>query len=224
MIKTLVVDDSFIARIGIIKILKKADNVNVVGEAVNGYDAIEKTQKLNPNLILMDIHMPKMSGLEAIQRITQFNSDVKIIALTMNNKAPIPSRVMSAGAKGFITKDSAPKDLLHAIYTVSRGRVYISPQVAQDLAVSMSLTNGEPIFSVLSKRELQIMEMVINCRKVPDISKELKLSSKTVNGYRYRIFEKLHISSDLELALLAMRHGFIDKEKIEKFQSLDGSF
>lgn len=213
MIKVLVVDDHDLVRTGIARMLSDVEGIVVVGEASNGEDAIKYARELLPDVVLMDVKMPGMGGLEATRKLLRSNADVKIIAVTACAEEPFPSRVLQAGASGYLTKGADLDEMVVAIRQVHHGRHYLSPDIAQALALKqLSLDGKSTPFDGLSEREMQITLMIVTCHKVQDISDKLCVSPKTVNTYRYRIFEKLAISSDVELTHLAMRHGLLDTE------------
>ena len=216
MIRILVVDDHDLVRAGITRMLGDEGGMEVIGEASSGEDAIFIAQKDTPDVILMDLRMPGIGGMEAIRKITRLNDECKIIAVTACADDPYPSRVMQAGAAAYITKDADIKEIIRAIRLVHSGQRYMSPEIAQKLALKQfNPSESEKMFDVLSEREMQITMMVVNCQKVQDISDLLCLSPKTVNAYRYRIFEKLDVSGDVELTHLAIRHGLLDTENID---------
>ena len=211
MIRVLVVDDHDLVRARITRMLADATGIQVIGEGSSGEEAIKKTRELKPDVVLMDIKMPGIGGLEATRKLMRSYPDLKIIAVTACEEDPFPTRVLQAGAAGYLTKGSALSDMLQAIRQVFAGQRYISASVAQHLAIkSCNRQQSDCPFDLLSEREIQIALMIANCFKVQGISDKLYLSPKTVNTYRYRIFEKLAISSDVELALLAVRHGMVD--------------
>lgn len=213
MIKVLVVDDHDLVRTGIARMLEDEEGVKVIGEASNGEDAVKLTRELSPNVVLMDVKMPGIGGLEATRKILRANAEVRIIAVTACAEEPFPSRVLQAGASGYLTKGAGIDEMVTAIRQVHHGQRYLSPSIAQALALKqLSLDGKTTPFESLSEREMQIAIMVVNCQKVQEISDALCVSPKTVNSYRYRIFEKLEITSDVELTLLAMRHGILDSE------------
>lgn len=211
MIRVLVVDDHDLVRTGISRMLADVDGVHVVGQAESGEEAIKKARELKPDVVLMDVKMPGIGGLEATRRLLRSQEDIKVIAVTICEEDPFPTRLLQAGAAGYLTKGAALDEMIQAIRMVFAGQRYISPQIAQQLALKsfQSKVNGSP-FDLLSEREIQIALMIANCQKVQAISDKLCLSPKTVNTYRYRIYEKLDITSDVELALLAVRHGMVD--------------
>ena len=155
--------------------------------------------------------MPGMGGLEATKKICRYCPDVKIIVLTVNCEDPFPSKVMQIGAHGFLTKGAGSDEMVRAIRSVHAGQRYIAPEIAQQIALAQvtGRTDENP-FQSLSERELQIMLMITKGEKAQDIAERLNLSSKTVNSYRYRMFEKLNVGGDVELTHLAIRHKMID--------------
>ena len=183
----------------------------VVGEAKDGEAAVQFCRQHTPNIVLMDMNMPGMGGLEATKKICRYCPDVKIIVLTVNCEDPFPSKVMQIGAHGFLTKGAGSDEMVRAIRSVHAGQRYIAPEIAQQIALAQvtGRTDENP-FQSLSERELQIMLMITKGEKAQDIAERLNLSSKTVNSYRYRMFEKLNVGGDVELTHLAIRHKMID--------------
>jgi len=211
LIKVLVVDDHDLVRTGISRMLADISGLQVIGQADSGEDAIRKARELKPDVVLMDVKMPGIGGLEATRKLLRSYPDLKAIAVTICEEDPFPTRLLQAGAAGYLTKGAALEEMVQAIRMVFGGQRYISPQIAQQLALkSFQPQLSESPFDLLSEREIQIALMIANCQKVQSISDKLCLSPKTVNTYRYRIFEKLSITSDVELALLAVRHGMVD--------------
>ena len=211
MIRVLVVDDHDLVRTGISRMLADISGLQVIGQADCGEDAIRKARELKPDVVLMDVKMPGIGGLEATRKLLRSYPDLKVIAVTICEEDPFPTRLLQAGAAGYLTKGAALEEMVQAIRMVFGGQRYISPQIAQQLALkSFQPQLSESPFDLLSEREIQIALMIANCQKVQSISDKLCLSPKTVNTYRYRIFEKLSITSDVELALLAVRHGMVD--------------
>jgi DNA-binding NarL/FixJ family response regulator len=207
----LVVDDHDLVRTGITRMLADIEGLQVVGQAQSGEESLIKTRELKPDVVLMDVRMPGIGGLEATRKLIRSHPDLKVVAVTACEEDPFPTRLLQAGAAGYLTKGAGLEEMVQAIRLVFGGERYISPQIAQQLALKsfQPQTNGSP-FDLLSEREIQIALMIASCEKVQSISDKLCLSPKTVNTYRYRIFEKLSISSDVELALLAVRHGMVD--------------
>lgn len=207
------VDDHDLVRIGIKRLLQDISGIKVIGEASTGEDAIRIAKELIPDVVLMDVQMPGIGGLEATRKMIRHNPDIKILALTVCDDEPYPSRLLQAGAAGYITKGCDAEEMIRAIRTIHSGQRYISSEIAQQLALKRFTKAEESPLDILSERELQIMLMITSGQKVQEISDKLCLSPKTVNSYRYRIFEKLGINSDVELTLLAIRLGLIEGHK-----------
>jgi DNA-binding NarL/FixJ family response regulator len=217
LIKVLVVDDHELVRSGISRLLADAPSISVVGQSKSGEDAVRQAKELEPDVILMDIRMPGIGGLEATRKILRSHPEMHVIAVTACDDKPYASRLFQAGAAGYISKGADADEMVRAIVKVKSGQKYISPEIAQRMALKPFHTELESPFEQLSERELQIALMIVGCQKVSEISERLFLSPKTVNSYRYRIFEKLDIEGDVEMTLLALRHGLIDP-----IDSIDG--
>lgn len=209
MIKVLLVDDHDLVRSGIKKLLSDSADIEIVGEACSGVEALKLVEQLKPDVVLMDVNMPEMDGLEATKKIHFKYPNIKVLVLSVHEDDPYPSRVLQAGALGYITKGAATDEMLTAIRSVYAGRRYLSPSVAQKLALKHLEPDAENQ-QVLSEREMQILEMITSGVKVADIAERLYISPKTVNSYRYRIFEKLDVHSDVELTRYAIRNKLIE--------------
>lgn len=211
MITVLVADDHAMVRTGIVRMLEEAPDISVVGQVASGEEAIRQCRVLQPNVVLMDVRMPGIGGLEATRKLCQTSPKTRIVAVSAYDQEPMPSRLLKAGAAGYVSKEASEDEILAAIRQVAKGRRYLSPMVAQTIALKTydDEEGGSP-FDCLSDREMQICLMIANCQKVHDIAEDLHITSKTVNSYRYRMFEKLNIDGDVELTHLAMRHGLID--------------
>ncbi|MAM89011.1 UvrY/SirA/GacA family response regulator transcription factor [Allohahella sp. A8] len=218
MIRVLIADDHDLVRAGLARMLEDEPGIEVVGQADSGEQAISFVRENAVDIILMDIRMPGMGGLEAIKRLQRLDDSVRVIVVTAVEEDPYPSRVLKSGASAYITKGADLREMIKAIRLVHSGQRYISPDIAQKMALKpFHGSAADNPFSTLSEREMQIAVMVVSCKKVQDISDQLCLSPKTINTYRYRLFEKLGISSDVELTLLAVRHGIVDESKVEGF-------
>lgn len=183
--------------------------IKLIGEAASGEEAVQQAREQRPNVVLMDLFMPGIGGIEACRRITALKLDIKVLIVTGCIDNPFPSQALRAGATGYVTKSIQIDELIGAIKKTFVGKRYLAREVAHQLALNSFDQQAESPFEQLSGREMQIMLMVVNCHKVTEISSNLHLSPKTVNSYRYRIFEKLNVSSDVELALMAVRHGMV---------------
>jgi len=213
LISVFLVDDHELVRTGIRRILEDVRGLRVIGEAVSGELAVQWCREHQVDVILMDMNMPGIGGLEATKKILRFKPDTKIIVLTIQTETPFPLKVMQAGASGYLTKCSAPDEMIQAIRSVNAGQRYISPEIAQQIALSQVTASAtDNPFQALSDREMQITMLITKGNKVQDIAESLNLSPKTVNSYRYRLFEKLNISGDVELTRMAIRYGILDAE------------
>jgi DNA-binding NarL/FixJ family response regulator len=211
LIKVLVADDHDVVRSGIISLLEGEEGIRVVGEATCGEDAIKLSREKHPDVVLMDLKMPGIGGVEATRKLIRYDPDLKVIAFTAYDDEPYPLRAMQAGAAGYVTKGASIEQMVRAIRNVSLGQRYISIELAQQLANSTMRRGGAASpFDVLSDREMQICMRIVAGERAQEIADALCISSKTVNTYRYRLFSKLHISSDVELTLLAIRFGLIE--------------
>jgi two-component system invasion response regulator UvrY len=216
VIGVLIVDDHRLVRAGIERMLGEVKGIEVHPSVDSGEAAVEAVRTRRPDVVLMDVNMRGMGGLEATRRILRIDPDIKIIALTVYEGEPFPAQMLEAGAVGYVTKGADVRELVSAIRKARVGQRYLCSDVAQQLALRAYSDEDESPFMTLSGREMQVATMVVNCRKVQEISSVLCLSPKTVNSYRYRIFEKLGISSDVELTLLAMRHGMVDPHVVAR--------
>lgn len=214
MINVLLVDDHELVRTGIRKILDEVKGFKVIGEVETGEEAVLFCRKSEPDVVLMDMNMPGIGGLEATKKILRYSPDIKIIVLTVHSEDPFPTKVMQIGAAGYLTKSAGPDEMINAIRSVNSGQRYITPEIAQQMALNQFKSADENPFNSLSERELQIMLMITRGERVPDISEQLSLSTKTINSYRYRMFEKLNVGNDVELTHLAIRHGMLNSEKM----------
>ncbi|WP_251360187.1 UvrY/SirA/GacA family response regulator transcription factor [Kangiella sp. TOML190] len=212
MIKLMLVDDHDLVRMGLGRILADQDGIEVVAEAETGEEALKKQRQLKPTVVLMDANMPGIGGLEATRRMLRFDPDVKVIALTAHISEPYPSQFLNAGAMGYITKGGDINEMVKAIRAVSHGKVFLAPEVAQEMALSQFKNKDDNPFNQLSEREMQVMLMITRGEKVQDISDKLHLSPKTVNSYRYRLFEKLSVENDVGLTHLALRYKVIEPQ------------
>jgi two-component system, NarL family, invasion response regulator UvrY len=213
IIKVLIVDDHALVRTGIRHMLQTVPGIEVIGEAECGEDAIALCHKQVPHVVLMDVKMPGIGGLGATRKLLHINPSIKVLIVTVCNDDLFPSRLLQAGAYGYLTKGASLQEMVKAIQVIHNNQRYISPDIASQLAIKHLTNTGDCPFDQLSERELQVTLMITNGLKVQEISKKLCLSSKTVNSYRYRIFEKLSIKNDVELTHVAIRHGLIEDIK-----------
>lgn len=209
MVKILLVDDHELVRAGIRLILEGISSFSVVAELKSGEEAIRYCRNDAPDILLMDVNMPGIGGLEATKQIARMSENIRVICISMHTEHPIPAKVMQMGAYGFITKNAEPDEMVRAIHKAVAGQKYISPEIAQQIAIGkFDLGDSNP-FNQLSDRELEITLMLVTGRRVPDIADNLNISPKTINTYRYRMFEKLGINCDVKLTHLALQYKLI---------------
>lgn len=206
------VDDHQLVRVGTRRLLEDIPGFKIVADAGSGEEAVELVKEHKPDVVLMDIQMPGIGGLEATRRCIRAHADVKILAVTIYEHEPYPSKLLKVGASGYLTKRADVDEMVLAVKKVAGGQRYISAEIAQHLALRPFTEDEGSPFDQLSSREMQITLMVIMGHKVQEISENLSLSPKTVNSYRYRVFDKLDLKNDVGLTRLAIKHGIIDAE------------
>lgn len=207
MINVLLVDDHELVRTGIESLLNDVDGISVVGVASCGEQALLFTEQLSPDVILMDVNMPGMGGVEACRRILQAYPNIKIIALSGYNDGFIPGQLMKLGAKGFLSKNSPVEEMVDAIRQVMLGESYLGKDVADNLLAQNTQQENNP-FAQLSKREAEVASLILQGRSIQEMAQTLGLSDKTVNTYRYRLYEKLNVKNDVELTRLAAKWNY----------------
>ncbi|MFC3909176.1 two-component system response regulator LetA [Legionella dresdenensis] len=216
MIKVLIVDDHALVRMGIRRLLDDLPDMDVVADAESGEQALSLVKSHKPDVVLLDMKMPGIDGWEVTRRLKKSNPNVKVIAVTAMCTEPLPSRVLQLGAMGYITKESGAEEMAAAIRRVAKGERYLSAEIAQKMAISSLEEVKDSPFDILFEREMQVMFMITSGMTVQDIADRLFLSTKTINGYRYRIFEKLDIKNDVELTFLALKHRVIERPNDEQ--------
>jgi DNA-binding NarL/FixJ family response regulator len=210
----LVVDDHDLIRMGVCRLLADVPNLTVVGQASSGEDAISMVRDLVPDIVFMDIRMPGIGGLEATRRILSQHPEIKVIVISAFNDEVYPVTLLKAGASGYITKNADTEEIKTAVQTVLSGSVYVSPQLAQMLVVSGMSNNAKSPLAQLSQRELQMAELITSGKRANDVAETLSISPKTINTYKYRIYEKLGVTNDVELTLAAVKYGLVDPSEI----------
>lgn len=210
MIDVLLTDDHALVRTGIKRLLEDSNKVRIVGEADCGEDSVTLAQQLKPDVILMDVNMPGIGGVEACRRILQRNPAQKIIVLTIHNEQTFPKRMLEIGARGYLTKECGVDEMLHAIEQVYKGGNYIAPSIAQQLALSLLPGNEKNPIDRLSRREFQVMLMISHGLTNAAISEKLCLSPKTVSTYRLRLLDKLGAQNEVDLVKIAVEQGMVE--------------
>ncbi|MBE9532635.1 MAG: response regulator transcription factor [Proteobacteria bacterium] len=205
----LLVDDHELVRAGFRRLLEDGDKLTVVAEAGSGEQAVQDYTKHKPDVVVMDISMPGIGGIGAIERIIARDPDAYILVLSVHEDSVFTTRALQAGAKGFIPKRSAPEEMIKAVELVSQGKMCIDPAIAQQIAMQ-KLTGSENIFDVLSQREFEVFRLLAEGKTVNDIADILSLSPKTVGTHHTNIKQKLDVSNSAELARLAIRSGLLE--------------
>ena len=211
MIKVLLVDDHELVRMGMSRMLSDVSDITVAGEACNGEEALTLTKKLKPHVVLMDVQMPGIGGIEATRKLAHLFPQLAILVVTICEEEPFPSRILKAGAMGYITKGTDLQEMVLAIRKVASGQRYLSADVAAQLASNWLEKDKitESPFELLSEREMRVAMMIVNCQSNQEIADSLFISPKTISTYRYRIYEKLDVDSDVKILHLALRFGFV---------------
>lgn len=208
-INVMLVDDHAVVRMGFKMLLEMSSDIKVVAEAENGEQAIKLFPEHQPDVIVMDITMPGIGGLEAIERIKARDDHAKILVLSAHEDSVHPKRVLNAGAMGYLTKRSAAEELIKAIRTVASGKRYLEASVAQQMAIQQLSGETNPV-DVLSEREFEVFMSLAKGKTTNEIAETLCLSPRTVGTHLYNIKQKLNANNSAEIALIAMRSGLID--------------
>jgi len=209
-IRILLVDDHKILRDGICSLLKGYDDMEVIGEAADGGTALDLVQELLPDIVIMDISMPGINGIDATRKITADYPGVKVIALSMHYDKQFVAEIFKAGASGYLLKDSAFDELEHAVRVVMQKKTYINPQIASlvvESLVSLSSTTHDKSFSLLTDREREVLQLISDGKSTKQIASDLNVSSKTIESHRRQVMGKLNIRNVAELTKYAIRAG-----------------
>jgi two-component system, NarL family, invasion response regulator UvrY len=208
-IRILLVDDHAVVRMGFKMLIEAEDDITVIGEAESGEVAIKLFQELKPDIIVMDITMPGIGGLEAIDRIIAKDKNTKILVLSAHEDSVHPKRVLNAGAMGYLTKRSAAEELIKAIKSIHQGKRYLEPNIAQQMAITQLSGETNPV-EILSDREFEVFIALAKGKSTNEIADTLCLSPRTVGTHLYNIKQKLNANNSAEIALIAIRCGLID--------------
>ncbi len=208
-ITILLVDDHAIVRMGFKMLIEAEEGIKVIGEAESGEIAIKLFQELKPDIIVMDITMPGIGGLEAIDRIMAKDKNTKILVLSAHEDSVHPKRALNAGAMGYLTKRSAAEELIKAIKSIHQGKRYLEPNIAQQMAITQLSGESNPV-EILSDREFEVFIALAKGKSTNEIADTLCLSPRTVGTHLYNIKQKLNANNSAEIALIAIRCGLID--------------
>jgi len=210
MIDVLVADDHAVVRKGLIQIISETTDINVVDEACNGQEVLDKIGKLTFDVILLDIHLPGKSGLDVLKQLKKEKPLLPTLILTIYPEEQYAVRALKLGAAGYLTKDSAPDELVNAIRKVASGGKYVSASLAEKLASFIELNKEKAPHENLSNREYQVMRFIAIGKSVKEISEELSISVKTVSTYRTRVLAKMTMKKDAEIIHYAISNKLIE--------------
>jgi DNA-binding NarL/FixJ family response regulator len=208
-IRILLADDHVMVRQGFRMILAAQPDMEIVGEAGNGREALELAEKLQPDVVVMDVAMPELNGIEATRRLAASSPRTRVLALSMYKDSVYVREILRAGARGYLLKDAIDRDLLAAVRAVASGEGYLSPAVSEAVLSDYRRHVSDPL-DLLSSREREVLQLIAEGKTNKDIASALKLSVYTVEAHRGRIMEKLNLHSVGELVRFALRHGLID--------------
>lgn len=209
-IRVFIADDHAIVREGLKQILAESPDIIVAGEAENGLDAVKLFRKSKCHVMLLDISMPDRSGIDVLKQVKKEHPELAVLMLSMHREDQYAIRSLKAGAAGYLTKQSAPRELVTAIRQVAGGQKYVSAALAQELAAAISEDHDKPLHDTLSDREYQTLTMIASGKTVGTIAEELKLSVKTVSEYRARLLVKMKLKNSAELTHYAIKNGLIE--------------
>lgn len=205
----MLVDDHAVVRMGFRLLLEGAPDMKVVAEAESGEDAVKQVQEVKPDVLVMDLSMPGIGGLEALSRILAREPSQKVLVLTAHEDAMHAKRVLKAGALGYLTKRSAAEALIQAIKQVHQGKTFLEPKIAQELAVQQLSGERSPV-DMLSEKEFKVFLALARGESVAQIATVMSLSPRTIGTHLYNIKQKLGAGNSAELAIIAMRHGLLE--------------
>lgn len=209
MSRILVADDHAIVRKGLTQIISSTLDLKVTGEAASGHEVLDLTREHPFDVVVLDLNMPDQSGLDTLKQLKAEKPDLPVLVLSMYSEQQYAVRVLRAGASGYLTKESAPEQLVEAIRKVAAGGKYVSAAVADALLGLLDADPDQPLHATLSDREFQVMRLLASGKSVSDIADMLSLSVKTVSTYRARVLEKMSLGSNAELAQYALRNELI---------------
>ena len=208
-IRVFLVDDHALVRTGLRMILSAEPDIEIVGEAESGEDALPLIRKLKPDVVLCDLHLPGISGMEVTERIIRGRIGCRVVIVSVLEDGPLPKRLLDVGASGYVGKGGDAHELLSAVRDAARGKRFLGNSIAQNMALSSYSGDASP-FDGLSPRELEVAMLLVQGIRQDDIAQRLNLSPKTVNTHKSRLFEKIGVQDSIALARMAARYGLMD--------------
>lgn len=211
--RVILADDHLVVRSGLRRLLEQNGEIQVVGEAEDGEHAYQKYNALLPDVMIMDLSMPGMGGLEAARRIIKRHPAARILIFSMHENASFAMQSLKAGVKGYVTKNGMAEDLCKAVLEIARGKTFLSPDIAQKIALHTLTGEDDPV-KQLSAREFEVFRLLATGAGTEEISDMLKISQKTVANYHTMIKQKLGVSNPIELVRYAMKHGLVEHQQL----------
>lgn len=212
-IRVFMVDDHALVRTGMRMILSAEVDIEVIGEADNGEAALSQIRRLKPDVVLCDLHLPGISGLEVTERVVRGDLGARVIVVSVLEDGPLPKRLIEVGASGYVGKGGDANELVHAVREVARGKRYLASTVAQNLAFS-SVDSGATPLDGLSGREVEVAMLLAQGMRQQDIATRLSLSPKTINTHKTNVFKKLGVTDVITLIRLLAQYGLVDPAKV----------
>jgi DNA-binding NarL/FixJ family response regulator len=213
MIKIVIADDHTLVREGLRRVIGEVEDIEVIGEATNGREVLEWVRKSGFDMLVLDLSMPNHSGVDFIKRLKDESPKLPILVLTMHEEEQYAVRSIRAGASGYLTKESASKELINAIRRVAQGRLYINAAVGERLALDAMTTHDGPPHKNLSDREFEVFQMIVRGRSITEIATNLNLSVKTISTHKTHILQKMDVNSIADLVRYAVGNGLMDTPK-----------
>jgi two-component system invasion response regulator UvrY len=210
MIHVLIVDDQELVRAGLRRILEECPDIRTITEASTGEAALAQCREAPPDVVLLNINLPGLSAFEITRRLARLDCRARVIILATHAKSPYPTRLLDAGARGYVTRDCDAAELVEAVRTVSKGTTFIGAEAAKQMALAILPGTADSPFEELSAREMEVLLKLTEGTRVPDIASMMCLSPKTVATYKYRIYDKLGTRSEVDLLRMAMRYGLLE--------------
>lgn len=211
-IRVLIADDHRLVRAGMSELLREEPGIEIIGEAGDGMEVLELAPRLRPDVILMDVQMPRLGGIETTRRLNETQPEARVIAISALDADPVPARIMEAGAWGFLGKGAEPAEVVTAVRRVADGERYVPAALAKRLALAEKAGDAQGQFVNLSRRELELVLYTAQGLGTLAVAQRLSLSPKTVSTYRRRVYDKLGVDNDIDLIKLAAGHGLIRLE------------